>query len=773
MDAIISGRAGVAFLIEGEVFKSFDVEDPATLLPRARADLRLLFGEAPDLEFLEGVDHAAAARHLERAFNCASALDLALILLDPELTDDLRGDAAEELERLLSERPVADYLENVLYARPLPAAADLSGALARSADGRLPKLSETLQILEGYQPSVRAVRAAWDALPAQLFGGEQQKDDFQAAAVREGLFRQLSTEVANGPRARLGEFILRALTNRAITSLGHHREVIQRWTAPFHAHAPTPAIRHEVEDPSGKASLTRKERRKPRRRGNAEQELEKLQGQFDLIVGAMERRDLALARKITDQVIDYQLKYAKPIHAAKTLCNLATEAKALGMHSLQLDLTERAIRIAPDDSWSWAQYADALLKLQRPAEALKAYEQAESFGAGAVAKAGKAETLRGLGRLHDALAAYESAIGEHPEDVVAKNGRAETLRVMGRHGEALAAYDATVADHPGDVVAKNGRAETLRAMGQLQEALAAYDSTLAEHPDRVDTKAGRAETLRALNRLRDALAAYDEAVARHPESAVAKAGRAETLRAMGRLQEALAAYDEAISQHPENAVSKRGRAEVLKALRRLDEALQAYDEVLADNPNDAITRNGCSGVLLALRRYDEALALLPIENPVSLSDWIGFHIRGMIMLRRGNIDEAIRIFEHGVREDPIPSSREYFSNALGAACLRRGDLVRAGKALEEVKAPLLQPQANVLRLHAYGALGDEARAALAYEDLREKPWFIPDALIPELHRKYILKEGPRHDDNWVFEQESDMFLFDPNQQVLTYTSLAA
>jgi tetratricopeptide (TPR) repeat protein len=705
MDAIISGRAGVAFLVEGEVFKSFDVEDPTTLLPRRAADLRLLFGEASDLEFFEDVDYPAAARHLERAFNCASALDLALILFDPELTDNVRDDAVEELERLLSEKPVADYLENVLYARPLPAASDLAGALARCAEGRLPKLSEVLQLLEGYQPSIRAVRAAWDVLPTQLFGGEQQKSDFQHAAVREGLFRQLVIEVASGPRAHVGNFFVRAGTNHAITSLRNYREVIQHWTSPFHTHTTAPRIRHEADDFSEKALLPRKERHKPRRRWSAEKPLEKLQGQFNLIVSALEQRDLALARKITNQVINYQLETTKPIRAAKTLCNLATEAKALGMYSLQFELTEWAIQIAPDDGWSWTQYADALLQLHRLADALKAYEQAESFGAG----------------------------------VVAKSGRAETLRAMGRLDDALSSYDAVLHEDANDIIARNGRAETLRAMGRLQEALAAYDSTLSGHPERVDTKAGRAETLRA----------------------------------MGRLDKALAAYDSIVADHPDDVVSNCGRAEVLKALRRWDEALKAYDKVFAANPNNAFIKNGRSGVLLAMRRYDEALELLPVENPIVPSDWIGFHIRGMVLLRRGNIDEAVRIFEHGVRENPIPSSREYFRNALAAACLRRGDFAGAGDALEGVKAPLLQPQANILRLHKHGAKGEKESAIAAYDKLREKPWFISDELVAELHRKYILKEMPQHDEDWVFEQEMDMFFFDPNQQILSYSSLVA
>lgn len=640
MNAIISGRAGVALLLEGEVLSSFDVEDPATLLPRRPADLRLLFGEAPDVQFFEDVDHAAAARHLERAFNCASALDLALITFDPELTDDIRDDAAAELERLLSDPPVVEYLENILFGKPLPAAADLAGALVRCGEGgkRLPALSGTLQVLEGYQPAVRAVSAAWDELPAKLFGGDEQKAEFRRVAVREGLFRRLAFEAARGPHARVGDFTVHAGTNPVITSLRNYRAVLQRWLSPFRPPASAARFRHEEEEYFlDESSPTRRDKRRQRKRGSAEEKLGKLQGQLDLIVAAMRRRDLAFARKITDEVIDYQLQTAKPIHAAKTLCNLATEAKALGMYPLQLELAARATQIVHDDGWSWTQYADALLRLQRPAEALKAYEQAESFGKFVVAKTGRAETLRAMGRLPEALAAYDSIVAEHPEDVVAKNGRAETL----------------------------------------------------------------------------------------------------------------------------------------KALRHFDEALAAYDAVLVGNPNDSIARNGRSGVLVALGRYDEALESLPGESPVTVSGWIGYHIRGMILLRKGRIDEAVRIFEHGAVSDPIPSSREYFRNALAVACLRRRDLARAESALEGVSTPLLQPQANVLRLHVFGARGKEAPAVAAYEKLSDKPWYIPDELVAELRRRYLLKEEPRHDDEWVYRQELDTFLFDSNQQFLSDALLAA
>jgi tetratricopeptide (TPR) repeat protein len=669
MNAIISGRAGVALLLDGDSLVSFDVDDLDTLLPRRHSDVRLLFGEAPDLQFIEDIDHGQAASELKRAFDRSSALDLALIILDSELSDEVREEAAEELEQLVSDPQIIESLENVLYGRPLPEAADIAGALKRCDSERTPNLSAALQILEGFQPTIRDVCGAWDELPPQLFGGNEEKNEFQLVAIREGLFRELALKGVG--RMGIGQIQMRAGLNPAVTALKNYREVLQQWTKPFRPREVNPDLRHEADEDS-RQKVQAQRRQRGRRQGiDRKAALDKAQSQKALITKAMRRRDLERARKVVDELVGFQLEHGEPIHIVKSLCDLASEAKELGIYSLQIELIERAIGIVPDDGWTWAQYADALLKGRRLSEALDAYEQASAFGQRAIAMDGRAEVLKALGRLPEALAAYDAAVAEFPENVVAKNSRAETLRALGRLPEALAAYDAAIAEHPEDVVAKAGRAEVLKALGRLPEALAAYDAAIAEHP--------------------------------------------------------------------ENVVAKRGR----------------------------------SCILVALHRYDEALAHLPDANPVALDDWIGYHIRGMILLRTGKIDEAVRIFEHGVKDNPLPSSKEYFRSALAVAHLRRREFVKAGHVLAEVTTPSLQPQANVLRLHSFGASGDYERAATAYRNLAHKPWFISDELVNELHRKYMLKEEPRHDDEWVYEQEDDMLLLGANQQAVIFQTTSS
>jgi len=319
------------------------------------------------------------------------------------------------------------------------------------------------------------------------------------------------------------------------------------------------------------------------------------------------------------------------------------------------------------------------------------------------------------GRLDEALAAFDRVLEIHPESVVAKTGRAEVLKAQGRLDDALVAFDAAIARHPENAVAKNGRAEVLKAQGRLDDALAAFDASIARHPEDAVAKTGRAEVLKAQGRLNDALAAFDEVIALHPEHVIAKTGRAEVLKAQGRLDEALAAFDRVIEMRPENVVAKTGRAELLKAQGQLIESLAAYDEIRTQYPNDEFARNGRSCVLATLGRYEEALESLPIKQPIGLEDWIGFHIRGMVLMRVKRLDDAIKIFRRGVDENPFMVSRPFFQTALATALIQQEKYDVAKMLLREIETPSLEPQVKMLYLHVAGVEGNDDEARIAFE----------------------------------------------------------
>ena len=169
MDALISGQAEVAVLIEPDSMRRFHVDDPETLVPCARSDVPYMFANVDDLVRLSATTHDAARRELERLWQQDRGMHLLLILLDREEEQDTRREAAECLEDLLGIEAVETFLGDRLYARPLPAQGDPAAAcrLARAANaGRVVRFVEDL---DSNQPYVLDRRTAWDSLPQRLF----------------------------------------------------------------------------------------------------------------------------------------------------------------------------------------------------------------------------------------------------------------------------------------------------------------------------------------------------------------------------------------------------------------------------------------------------------------------------------------------------------------------------------------------------------------------------------------------------------------------------
>ncbi|MEK6303475.1 MAG: tetratricopeptide repeat protein [Acidobacteriota bacterium] len=862
MNAVISGRAGLALLIEGESLMSLDVDDLETLVPRSSYDLRFLLADATDLVTLDDTDHEQTAQRLDLEHDMACALDMTLIALDPETSMELRAEAVAALDELLGDSRVIDRLELTMYAKPLPDSADLMGALF-CTEAKTVAARAFFERLSRDQAAIGAVREAWDALPDSLFGDEATaKAVFHDAVFHEGLFRRLA--LSYGDQAGVSSFLLGALTNESIHGLRNYRDVVQQWSGPVRnaSRADAPEIENEYDDYAAQTETRQHSTGRDRRlrREPPFVILRKVQSQKDMIVAAMRERDLTRAREVIEELIDYQRKTGRPEHRAKTLCDLAMEAKALGIVALQLELTGRAVEAKPDDAWSWAQHGDALLNMGRLDEAARAYEQADAFGVdpiarkgraevlkaqgrfqeaeaafdqviaafpqdvfaktgraevlkaqgrlreaeapfdeaiaahpeNVVAKNGRAETLKAQGRLEDAEAAFDEVIAAHPENIVAKNGRAEVLKAQGRFEDAEAAFDEVIAAYPENVFAKNGRAEVLKAQGRFEDAEAAFDEVIAAHPENVVAKTGRAEVLKAQGRLEDAEAAFDEVIAAHPQDVFAKTGRAEVLKARGRLEDAEAAFDEAIAAHPENVVAKNGRAEVLKAQGRLAEAETAFDEVIAAHPehvvaktgraevlksqgrlwealasyeviaasypNNPVSRNARSCILAALGRYAEALRDLPSANPGTEADWIGYHIRGMTLLRMGDVEAASQVFESGKEFCPWGSQKAFFITALALTRIRNREFGAASEMLDQVTVPAFKPHAQLLRIHALGELNEFDRASTVYTDLKANPRPFSDELPDEFYSRYIAREGNRHDDAWVYTREVDIFL---------------
>jgi len=614
VDALISGQAEVAVLIEPDSMRRFHVDDPETLVPCARSDVPYLFANVDDVVRLSATTHDAARRELERLWQQDRGMHLLLILLDREEEQDTRREAAECLEDLLgieAVEAVETFLGDRLYARPLPAQGDPAAAcrLARAANaGRVVRFVEDL---DSNQPYVLDRRTAWDSLPQGLFACAADKRAFDDLLIARGYFRRAA--LAGEDRSRVDAVWVELLADRALARLPDHRRVLLAWKENLVLVRATQ--RREVQpEPSGDPSA---ESRRPKKVRPGHEILDRIERQKKAIEALLTRGKRSQALRFAAQLVKYQEKNSTPEQIAKTLCDLARRAAQCGCPEEQLSFASQAVEWAPFDPQTHNHYAEALVSL-------------------------------------------------------------------GRSEEALRAYDETMERFPDNVVARNGRAEVLKALGRSEEALRAYDETMERFPD--------------------------------------------------------------------NVVARTGRAEVLKELGRFDEALLAYRDTTATFPHNRVARNGLASTLVLMSRHEEARAMLGTPEPVCLADWIDLHVRGMIFLKEGNLEEAVAIFQKGL-DCPFPRQRAYFRTALAIAKLRAKEYEAAARLASEDR--LAGTLSAVIRLHAYGELHDEEKAAAAYADTLKSRNPTAARLREELGARYVLRP-PDHvwqSDDWVFEQE--------------------
>ena len=232
---------------------------------------------------------------------------------------------------------------------------------------------------------------------------------------------------------------------------------------------------------------------------------------------------------------------------------------------------------------------------------------------------------------------------------------------------------------------------------------------------------------------------------------------ADALHELGRLRESMTAYDEAARwaevarKTEEQVVAANGRAEVLKSLGRLDEALAAYDAVLREHSHDVVAANGRASVLVALGRFDEAESLLGGNRLQTRDEWINYHVLGMLRLRQARIEEAVTIFENGVRNCPFGDCQPFYRGAVALTHIRRREYKLAIRELQQSTPSAVH---NVLLAHAHGAHGEIDKAADAIAKIHARSVSpMVEEVTEEIDRRFIKLFGAQHDDDWLIERE--------------------
>jgi len=301
---------------------------------------------------------------------------------------------------------------------------------------------------------------------------------------------------------------------------------------------------------------------------------------------------LAEAQALYERILETQPKHPDALHL---LGALATQA---GNPRLAAELIGKAIAISPGNAAFYSNRGIALRQLGKLGEAVASYDHAIGIQADyPEAHYNKGAALKECNELEAAVASFDRAIALAPDYASAYSNRGIALTELGRPGAAIPSYERAVAIKDDYTVAYSNRGVALQELKQPAAALGSFDRAIALEPDYAEAYSNRGAALQELKRLDPAMASYGRAIAIRPDYAEAHYNRGITLQKLGRLEEALGSYSRAIGFKPDytDAYSNRGMA--LQELKRLGSAIASFDLAIAAQPDYA---EACFNKSLAL-----------------------------------------------------------------------------------------------------------------------------------------------------------------------------
>jgi tetratricopeptide (TPR) repeat protein len=142
-----------------------------------------------------------------------------------------------------------------------------------------------------------------------------------------------------------------------------------------------------------------------------------------------------------------------------------------------------------------------------------------------------------------AIPLYDEAIAANPASAEPYYKRANALKDVGRLEEAVASYDRAIERRPHYAHAFCNRGAVQQRLGLLAEAVSSLDQAIALEPTDAVAHYNRALALQDCSRWEEAVGSYDRAVALNPQFSGAQYNRALTLLFLGDFERGWAAFE--------------------------------------------------------------------------------------------------------------------------------------------------------------------------------------------------------------------------------------
>jgi len=353
--------------------------------------------------------------------------------------------------------------------------------------------------------------------------------------------------------------------------------------------------------------------------------------------------------------------------------NMGALAVDIGKVQEALPFFEAALEANADVAQFWVSYIDALINVERIADAQAVFGQAKSNGAKGdgfdkleqrLNEAGQ-EPLKGkqvasepqlkqpnildtlkldqaislakkkakAGSTEEAKRVYQDILTKFPKNKRAINGLKELAdtpvgnasKVQGppqsqlqalinlyNHGQLKQALDQAnilLQQFPSSSVLYNICGAVYKELGQFDASVEAFSRAITIQPDYADAYNNKGLVLKKQGKPEEAIEAYNNVLAFKPEYAEAYNNMGIVLQEQGKLEEAIEAYNKALALKPDEAEIYNNMGNALHEQGKLEEAIEAYNKALALKPDEAEVYINMSIAKLQTNSWKEGIEL--------------------------------------------------------------------------------------------------------------------------------------------------------------------
>src|SRR6266496_2389133 len=356
----------------------------------------------------------------------------------------------------------------------------------------------------------------------------------------------------------------------------------------------------------------------------------------------------------------------------------------------------------------------------------------------------RAKTYGELRHYQEAFIDFDLAIALDEKDEWVFAQRGETYRHMGRYQEALVNFSRAIALDDKYIWAFSHRGDTFRLMGRYEEALADFERAIAL--DRQGKSNGtcafahRGYTYSQMGRFEEALADFERAIVIDEQDHNAFAHRGVTYSRMGRFEEALADFERAIVINEQGTCAYNHRSKTYLQMGCYEEAVADLDRTINLNDKNLTAIILRSEVYRQMGRYEKALVDLDRINSLDVARAIDLsNSRGLVLSYLGRYDEAVDVYEQGLKEEPDSFNLLY---NIAVAMARWKGFFEVQNDIDKARV-LLKALANTDAHNAalYGLGGLEALAGNIDQAL--------DYLQQAISASNVVANWARHDVAWL------------------------